>query len=198
MPTLNANYWESRYNQGESGWDIGSASKPLIEYVEQIDNKELKILIPGCGNAHEAEVLLKLGFQHITVLDYAPSPIKDMALKYAKEIAEGRLTLVCADFFEHHNSYDLIIEQTFFCALDPALRPEYAKQMPKLLNEKGKLAGLLFNFPLTQEGPPFGGSKEEYLRLFEPNFNIKVMEPCHNSIKPRDGRELFFILQKSV
>jgi thiopurine S-methyltransferase len=70
--------------------------------------------------------------------------------------------------------------------------------MPKLLKENGKLAGLLFNFPLTQEGPPFGGSKEEYLRLFEPNFNVKVMEPCHNSIKPREGRELFFILQKSV
>jgi SAM-dependent methyltransferase len=198
MPTLNSNYWESRYNQGETGWDIGSAGKPIFNYLNQISNKDICVLIPGCGNAHEAEILLNLGFHHVTVLDYAPSPIREMEKKYAKEIGEGRLKLVCEDFFAHQNTYDLIIEQTFFCALDIALRTKYASHMPLLLKPNGKLAGLLFNFPKTEEGPPFGGSKEEYLQLFEPSFKVKIMDLCYNSIKPREGRELFFILQKSV
>jgi hypothetical protein len=65
--------------------------------------------------------------------------------------------------------------------------------MHSLLSEKGKLFGLLFDFPLTEEGPPFGGSKEEYLNLFSENFTIKTLETAHNSIQPRKARELFFI-----
>ena len=68
--------------------------------------------------------------------------------------------------------------------------------MYSLLEEKGKLIGLFFDFKLTEEGPPFGGSLNEYLKLFSTHFNIKTLERCHNSIKPRFGRELFFIFEK--
>jgi hypothetical protein len=47
--------------------------------------------------------------------------------------------------------------------------------MASLLNPKGKLVGLLFDFPLTTEGPPFGGSTSEYLNLFSDKFNIKTL-----------------------
>ena len=68
--------------------------------------------------------------------------------------------------------------------------------MYDLLNTNGKLVGLLFDFELTEEGPPFGGSLIEYIQLFYAKFNIKVFEKCYNSIKPREGRELFFIFEK--
>ncbi|PSR06177.1 MAG: SAM-dependent methyltransferase, partial [Bacteroidetes bacterium SW_10_40_5] len=42
----------------------------------------------------------------------------------------------------------------------------------------------------------FGGSKEEYLEYFNPWFHVKTMEDAYNSIKPRIGSELFFILNK--
>ena len=64
------------------------------------------------------------------------------------------------------------------------------------LSEKGKIAGLLFNFPLTEVGPPFGGSYEEYLNLFSEKFSIKTLEPAYNSIKPRANKELFFTFEK--
>lgn len=67
--------------------------------------------------------------------------------------------------------------------------------MASLLNPKGKLAGLLFDFPLTTEGPPFGGSATEYLNLFSDKFTIKTLEKAHNSIKPRQNKELFFIFE---
>ena len=68
--------------------------------------------------------------------------------------------------------------------------------MKSLLNPKGRIIGLLFQFPLTEAGPPFGGSKEEYISLFEKDFNLKTLETAHNSIKPREGNELFFIFTK--
>jgi thiopurine S-methyltransferase len=68
--------------------------------------------------------------------------------------------------------------------------------MCHLLKEKGKLTGLYFQFPLTKDGPPFGGSKKEYLKRFDEKFNIKVLENCKNSIESRNGKELFAIFEK--
>ena len=93
-------------------------------------------------------------------------------------------------------TFDLILEQTFFCALDPNLRKSYVSKMEKMLNPNGKVSGLLFNFPLTEVGPPFGGSIEEYQKLFSGKFKIKTLEKAHNSIKPRADKELFFIFEK--
>lgn len=197
MPTLDEIFWETRYQQGETGWDIGHGSPALTAYFETLSNKSLAILIPGCGNAHEVDTLLEMGFSNITVLDIAASPLKVIAERQAKAIEEGQLKLICGDFFKHTGQYDFIMEQTFFCALNPALRDDYAMQMHSLLNTNGLLAGLLFDFPLTSEGPPFGCNREGYLTHFNKHFNILSMEPCKNSIKPRAGRELFFILQKA-
>jgi SAM-dependent methyltransferase len=196
MPTLNGIYWENRYQKGDTGWDMGSASTPLLDYCSQLNNKDLKILIPGCGNGHEAFAMAALGFTNITLLDVAPSPLDQFKEKNSPLVNAGIVSLLCEDFFDHQNTYDLILEQTFFCAIHPAERDQYAKTMFNLLKPQGKLAGLLFNFQLTEEGPPFGGDTEGYVRHFEPYFQIHTLEPCFNSIKPRKGRELFFILQK--
>jgi hypothetical protein len=95
-----------------------------------------------------------------------------------------------------NEKFDLILEQTFFCAIPPSMRVDYVSKMNDVLHSKGKIAGLLFDFPLTEEGPPYGGSKEEYLALFSEKFTIKTIERAHNSIKPRQNKELFFIFEK--
>jgi thiopurine S-methyltransferase len=64
--------------------------------------------------------------------------------------------------------------------------------MHEIITPGGKLAGLLFSFPLTEEGPPFGGSEQAYLELFSPYFSIQRMSVAENSIAPRKGRELWF------
>ena len=100
--------------------------------------------------------------------------------------------LLQVDFFElEDHKFDLILEQTFFCALNPSLRLKYVKHMAELLKPNGKLVGVLFTDPLNAIKPPFGATKEEYTSLFEPFFKFKTFEICTNSIKPREGRELF-------
>ena len=94
--------------------------------------------------------------------------------------------------------YDLIVEQTFFCALDPALRPAYARQCAALLRPGGTLMGLLFDTDFGPEPePPFGGSREEYRAYFAPYFDFRHFETANNSLKPRQGRELFICLKKN-
>jgi hypothetical protein len=76
------------------------------------------------------------------------------------------------------------------------MRVDYVSKMHEIVNPKGKIVGLLFDFLLTEEGPPYGGSKDEYLTLFSEKFTIKTIERAHNSIKPRQNKELFFIFEK--
>src|SRR5690606_9019863 len=104
--------------------------------------------------------------------------------------------LIHGNFFDLDQTFDLILEQTFFCAIHPNLRAKYVLKMTDLLGEKGKLAGLLFDATLNEDHPPFGGSKEEYLNYFKPHFKIHIMENCYNSIDSRLEKELFFIMQQ--
>ncbi len=190
-----SHYWTAKYNAKQMGWDMGSVSPPLKEYADQLNDKDISILIPGAGNSYEAEYLHNEGFTNVDVLDISPAPLENLQAR-VPEFPRERL--IQANFFEWDKRYDLILEQTFFCALEPRLRGEYARKMHELLNPKGKLVGLLFDFPLTESGPPFGGSYEEYRNTFESWFDIQVLERCHNSIKPRLGRELFLIFEKKI
>jgi methyl halide transferase len=194
--TLDQSYWNQRYAESQIGWDIGHPSPPLKLYIDGLRDKNQRILIPGCGNAYEAEYLLQKGFTNITLIDIAPLVVNNLIAKLNKYIIERKLHVLLGDFFELKDQFDTILEQTFFCALNPSLRTEYARHMHSLLAPKGTLAGLLFNFPLTDEGPPFGGSVEEYQKCFAPYFEIRKLEACYNSIKPREGRELFVRLVK--
>jgi thiopurine S-methyltransferase len=189
---LSTEYWSERYKQNETAWDLGQISPPIKEYIDQLTNKELKILIPGCGLGHEGEYLFRIGFNNVFLLDLTAEPLLDFK-KRNPEFPQKQL--VIGDFFEHVGKYDLIIEQTLFCALNPSLRSQYAEKTAELLCENGKLVGLLFNRDFVG-GPPFGGNKEEYLGYFQNHFSTVEMNECKNSIAPRQGTELFINLVK--
>jgi thiopurine S-methyltransferase len=191
---LNEAYWQHRYLTAATGWDAGGITTPLKEYFDQLTDKNLRILIPGGGNSYEAEYLHRAGFSNVTVLDIAPAPLENLKRRLPSFPAKH---LIQGDFFNHTGQYDLIVEQTFFCALDPSMRPRYAEKMYELLAASGKLAGLLFDDPLADvTPPPFGGSAKEYAGYFNPFFEFRVFEKAHNSIPPRRGAELFVILVK--
>jgi SAM-dependent methyltransferase len=189
---LNKEFWENRYREERTGWDVGTISTPLKTYIDQLENKQLKILIPGAGYGHEALYLLNKGFKNVTVIDLAEQPLLRL-----KKSGFPPTQLKQGNFFDLvEEDYDLILEQTFFCALNPELRNQYVSKMSNLLKDKGKLVGLFFNVEFEKEGPPFGGSKNEYEMLFKGSFDLKVLETAYNSISPRANKELFFIFEK--
>jgi SAM-dependent methyltransferase len=191
--SFDRSYWNSRYQNQATGWDLGEVSPPIKAYVDQIKDKSLRILIPGCGNTYEAEYLLSKGFTNITVIDIAPILIETLRLKFQ---GNNNINIIEGDFFLHQAQYDLILEQTFFCAIEPSIRKSYIQKMHELLVPKGKLVGLLFDVEFEKQGPPFGGSSIEYKSLFEPYFEYKHFETSNNSFYKRAGTELFINLIK--
>ncbi|HEY6899970.1 MAG TPA: methyltransferase domain-containing protein [Puia sp.] len=189
--SLDPQFWNDLYHHNLTAWDMGRVSPPLEAYFSQLRDKTLSILIPGCGNSYEAAWLVEQGHTAITLID-----ISDLLTSRLR--AQFTIPIITGDFFQHTGSYDLIVEQTFFCALQPHLRPQYVEHMHSLLRPGGKLIGLLFDRDFPDDGPPFGGHEPEYRKLLENRFALKTLAPCYNSIKPRAGSELFFIAQKQV
>lgn len=183
------NYWSNRYTNQTAAWDTGAITTPLKYYIDQITDKEISLLIPGCGNSYEAAYLLQNGFSNVTLIDISSVLCEKLTIQFAQYLQSG-LQIICGDFFEHDALYDLIVEQTFFCALDPSFRNAYTAKMHQLLKPGGKLVGVLFNKHFDG-GPPFGGSEIEYRDLFQSHFKIEIMEECYNSIPPRSGAERF-------
>lgn len=191
---LDQAYWDAQYRAKATGWDLGTVSPPIQELIDTIEDKNSAILIPGGGNSYEAEYLLQQGFTNITVIDISPTLIEVLQQKF---VNQPHVKIILGDFFEHQAQYDWIIEQTFFCALPPTMRPKYVWKMHQLLAPKGKIAGLLFNREF-EEGPPFGGNKLEYMNLFSGAFTILKMDVCTNSVRPRANSELFIELEKNT
>jgi SAM-dependent methyltransferase len=192
--TNSAGYWSQRFTNDDTPWDLGSVSPPLKAYIDTLTDKNGSILIPGCGNSYEAEYLLSLGFAHITLVDISPVLTQRLEEKFSRYLNK-QLQIVTSDFFALQGSFDCILEQTFLSALPPSRRNDYARKMRELLKPGGRMAGILFNKSFPAEGPPFGGSIDEYRQLFSPLFRIHTLEPCYNSAKPRDGGECFLILE---
>ena len=192
---LNKSYWEDRYQNKEDFWNAKSITTPLKEYIDQLEDKSIHILVPGVGHGHELVYLHKQGFNKSVGVDFTTMAF-EQTIENEPSITKD--VVVLADFFQHQGKYDLILEQTFFCSLPIEKRKDYVQKMYELLQPEGKLVGLLFDTTFEHDTPPYGGNKEEYLALFEPYFTIEVMERAFNSIKPRQNRELFIILKKKI
>ncbi len=147
------NEWESRYQQGQTGWDRGEVSPNLFYWIENESLKPCRILIPGCGNGHEVIALAEKGF-NVVAIDIAETPIKN--LRIALKAGELEAELIQTDFFtwESEKPFDAIYEQTSLCALHPDEWMEYEKCLFNWLKPRGKLFA---QFMQTEEesGPPF-------------------------------------------
>jgi SAM-dependent methyltransferase len=190
---LDAQYWDAQWKSNTIGWDLGMPAPPIVSLIDSIENKDAKILIPGCGNAYEADYLVSKGFKNITLIDISETASTILKEKFLNQDA---VKVLCEDFFKLEDKFDVIIEQTFFCALPPSMRQRYVWKMHNLLSDNGILSGLLFNRQFDVS-PPFGGSLEEYEKLFQTAFHIDQLSTANNSVTPRANTELFFSFVKN-
>jgi SAM-dependent methyltransferase len=187
MEELSTEFWNTRYLENKIGWDLVGVSPALKYWMDELKDTSNKILIPGVGNAYEVDYLIQRGFQDITVVDIAPHLISKLKKRFDKL---KQVTIILGDFFELTGSFDIILEQTFFCALAPSLRSAYVTKMASLLTPNGRLLGVLFNRDFNG-GPPFGGTTEEYMDLFQQTFEVTFF-PCQVSHPARKGSEVLF------
>jgi len=114
-----------------------------------------------------------------------------------------KLNIIHGDIFDldklFTNTFDIVLEYTCFCAIDPDRRDDYIRLVNHILNPSGEFVGLLFptDENLDSDGPPFGVDIDTTLNLFSNYFTVIKKEIPSNSIERRKGREIFVILKKN-
>lgn len=188
--------WQGLYEANDMRWDLGEVAPPFIRLWEEGKLPVGKTLIPGCGRGHEVVFLAKNGFD-VTGVDSAEGAADYLRNALRERNLAGRVLL--QDFFSlddsHHGVYDLVIEQTFFCAIAPRQRLDYCQTIARILKPGGMLAGLFYNTG-EEGGPPYNTTREDIEKTFSKTFAIQRLDKTPWSIEKRKGKEWLAIMKK--
>ncbi|KAJ1503748.1 hypothetical protein HMI56_001973 [Coelomomyces lativittatus] len=98
----------------------------------------------------------------------------------------------CVDFFSptsFSETFDVVYDYTFLCALPLSLRPPWAQRMATLVRPGGTLVTLLFPIADHTDGPPFAVNVDVYRGLLSETFKEQSITQCR-SFPSREGKEM--------
>lgn len=184
-------FWDERFEKRFTPWDRGGVAQDLRRFVADAGGP-LRVLIPGCGSAHELVLMCEAGWD-ATAIDFSPA-----AVARAREVAgpwAGRV--VEADFFDYQppRALDVVIEQAFLCALPRARWPAVARRWTQLLAPGALLAGY-FYVDDAPKGPPFGIARERLDALLAPKFDCVADQAVGDSIPVFAGKERWMVWRR--
>ena len=147
--------WDQRFRDETTPWERRGLHPAFVDWRDNgaFDDIE-RVIVPGCGRAHELQAFAALGKAAIgadlsaTALAWQKAHLEKAGL--SAELIEADILLWRPDA-----PLDAVYEQTFLCAIPPRLREEYEQAVHAWLKPGGKLFAL---FMQKEEpgGPPYG------------------------------------------
>jgi hypothetical protein len=182
----NPEYWNTLYLTGDTGWDKGVASPPIVRLAKEgVVPKGASIAVLGAGKGHDAIALARMGFK-VTAIDFAPEAAKAMRASGAG------IEVIESDIFTVRGNFDAVLEHTCFCAIEVRRRAEYVELVHRLAPT---LFGVFYAHG-REGGPPFDTNEKELRALFEPKFQIERLRVASDSFEARAGKELEAIFRR--
>ena len=198
-------YWDFCFEEKDTPWDLGAPAPSLISLEKKLllPNKST-VIVPGCGYGHDALYWARLKYQ-VSAVDWCQSAIEELRIKGRRE--ELELEALCDSVWNIPQSwdhtFDLYLEYTFFCAIDPEDRIIYLQNVCRLLKQGGLLAGVFFvdeqyasKSLKDNHGPPFGSSESQIRELFAKDFDCVFLEPCPDAHPKRRSIEWWACFKK--
>jgi len=184
-------YWEQRYQEGTTRWDLGQAAPAFVSFLQSHSLQPGKVAVLGSGRGYDAIAFAKYGFDVIG-FDFAPAAIHEATA--IAQASGSSVKFLQRDIFnlsaEFSQYFHYVIEHTCFCAINPQQRQDYIKIVREILQPRGELIAIFFTHS-RPGGPPFGVSPEEIKQYFATDFEILNLQPITNSVPARQGEEHF-------
>ena len=168
--------WQQCYAEGITPWDLG---EPHPEVVARLAAGEAgppgRAFVPGCGRGHDALALAAAGWE-VTAVDRV-----DMPEGPGPALAGhgGHFVVADALAFRPEVPFDLVLEHTFYCALDPPDRARWGSMMHEVLAPGGRLWVVAWpgNKPAEKGGPPWGFGTADLAAALGEGFLLVSDEP---------------------
>ncbi|GAB2217959.1 hypothetical protein Droror1_Dr00001174 [Drosera rotundifolia] len=183
--------WKMCWEEAVTPWDLGQPTPILLNLLQAGSIPTGRTLVPGCGSGYDV-IALAGPDQYVIGLD-----ISDIALSRARQLASksptgNYCTFLKEDFFDWNPKelFDLIFDYTFFVAIDPKMRPAWARRMSELLKPDGELMTLMFPIDDHVGGPPHKTSVADYEAVLCPlGFQAVLIEDNDLAFGRRKGKE---------
>ncbi|KAJ5630924.1 uncharacterized protein N7484_011024 [Penicillium longicatenatum] len=225
--------WDSDNLPWDRGFPNPALEDTLIQRAGTIggpisqDGERRKALVPGCGRGVDVLLLASFGYDayglevSATAVDACKKEEKENHSWYRvrdEKAGKGKTTFVQGDFFDDawlnkievsRNGFDIIYDYTFFCALDPKLRPKWAFRYTELLapSPAGNLICLespRHKNPLAP-GPPFASPSEAYIehlshpgeKIFYNDKGLVIADPLREPSKKGLERVGYWQLERT-
>lgn len=166
--------WDEAWKQQVTPWELGTVSKPLIEYCsKQKIGPNQRAFVPGCGSGHDCVYLSRSGYREVVGLDLSPTAIELCTELQRVTNTFNGLKFECGDLFSYNNDrFDFIYDQLVFSAIEPTQRAQWATAMARLLRPQlGRLLTLVFPLAQMTNGKkklsPFGPPYEVTVNCYE-------------------------------
>lgn len=190
-----SDFWSNRYVSKEMPWDLNGAHPSMPKIAAAIKLQRSRILVLGCGRAHDAAWLARAG-HIVTAVDFSHDAINEAKELYG-DVTD--LTLLQGDAFhlpaKFERAFDVVFDHTLYCAIDPTRRSDLVKAWRKVLIDDGHLLAIL-HCNEKRKGPPYGGSEWELRSRFSKIFRSLYWQRLKDSPEARLGSELFIYSQK--
>ena len=188
--------WERHYDEKDLRWDLDEVAPPFVHLWEERDIPLCRAIVPGCGAGHEVMFLAEKGFE-VTAVDYSHGAVRLLESAFEKNSFLSKV--LHQDFFtlgrKYDETFELMLEHTFFCAISPDMRQAYVETANRILKPGGSLIGLFYE---TNEdgGPPFNTRQEDIEEYFSNAFTIESLGKTLHSAEQRQGKEWLAIFKK--
>jgi SAM-dependent methyltransferase len=198
---MERSFWQTLYDGNDTPFDLRGPSAPFIDWLDAEKPRPGRAVVPGCGRGHDVLELARRGWDALGI-DFAPSAVRDATGNASRAGLIGARFLE-ADIFalgpEHDAAYDLLFEQTCYCAIEPHRRDEYARIAARLVKARGWLAFVVYPVDGRAGGPPFNIGVEEVPLRFASAFElVQIGAPRRASAPGRTGKELFALLRRKA
>lgn len=147
-------FWQQRFERGETPWDRGGAGPQIAAWLGSgMLGPGMRVLVPGCGSGHDVLALAQAGCE-VTALDYAPAALALTARRLRETGATATLVQADALHWQAPQPFDVVYEQTCWCALHPDRWSAYARQLQDWVRSAGHL--LLLAMQCRRDGAADG------------------------------------------
>ena len=182
--------WAGRYRDQDTPWDLGRAHPELLRRLvagELAPFDGGRALVAGCGRGYDALALAEAGWQ-VTAVDLVP--LETPSLRKLEELG-GCFEVRDALAFRAEESFDLVFDHTFFCAIQPQERASFGEMVRSVTGPGSVVVSLVFPFdkPLEDGGPPFGFQAADLQEALGASFRSEVDELVIEGVSRRTWKE---------
>lgn len=203
---MHIDFWKQRWENQQIGFHLNEVNPNLAKYwAEVTSNEEQQVLVPLCGKSLDMVWLAAEGYQVVGVecseqalqqfieeqrLAMAPSQQGEFTLYQA-----GNIQLLQGDFFKLNKSLlqsvSAVYDRASLIALPVDMRTKYVDLLNRILPQPVSILLVTMDYDQAlMQGPPFAVSHNEVERLYQPSFDISLLDE-RNVIDdyPRFGKE---------